>query len=100
MKTFSASRWSSGNSIYPVRIEIDDLGVTLKHPGLFSGKEKTVPFNSISSVDVQSPMVGFSTIIITTTGEGNILAHGFIREDVKQIKELILSNIYKKSNVE
>jgi uncharacterized membrane protein YdbT with pleckstrin-like domain len=93
MKTFAASRLSTGNKLFPTKIEIDDLGVTLKHPGLFSGKEKTVPFTRISSVDVDIPMVGYSTIIISTTGEGNIMAHGFTKDEVREMKALILAKI-------
>jgi len=67
--------------------------VTLKVPGFFSGKEKTIPFSRISSVNVDCPFIGFSTIIIETTGEGEIRAHGFLQSEVKEMKELILKRI-------
>src|ERR1035437_4488468 len=70
--TFTASRLTGGNRVFRSRIIIDDQGVTLKDPGLFSGKEKTIPFSRISSVNIDCPFVGFSTIIIERTGEGSI----------------------------
>ncbi len=93
METFTASRLTKGNKVFPVQIIIDGLGVTLKDPGLFSGKEKTIPFNRIASVDVDSPLVGFSTIMIETMGEGKIAAHGFTKSEVTEMKRLILEKL-------
>ena len=93
METFIASRVAEGNRIFPSKIIIDQQGVTLKVPGLFSGKEKTIPYTRISSVDMESPLVGYSTIIIDTTGEGNIRAHGFTKAEVIRMKAMILEKI-------
>lgn len=93
METYTASRLSEGNKVFPIKIVINQLGVTLKHPGIFSGQEKTIPFSRVSSVDVDCPLVGFSTIIIQTTGEGKINAHGFTKNEVNEMKKLILENI-------
>lgn len=93
MTTFIASRLTEGNRIFPSKIIIDKLGVTFKVPGLFSGNEKTIPFERISSVDIDCPFVGYSTIIIETTGESSIRAHGFTKNEVKEMKEIILKSI-------
>ncbi|MDO9376271.1 MAG: PH domain-containing protein [Ferruginibacter sp.] len=93
MKTYTASRLSEGNKVFPIKISIDEIGITVNHPGLFSGQEKTIPFSRVSSVDVDSPMVGYSTITIQTTGEGRIEGHGFTKTEVVEMKELILDKI-------
>ena len=93
MKSYTASRLSEGNKTFPIKILIDERGVTLKHPGVFSGQEKTIPFSRVSSVDTDCPLVGFSTISIQTTGEGKIEAHGFTKSEVTEMKEMILKNI-------
>ncbi len=93
MAIFIASRLTTGNKLFPSRISIEENGVTLKIPGLFSGNEKTVPYTRISSVDIICPFIGFSTIVISTTGEGNIRAHGFLKNEVVRMKELILARI-------
>jgi len=93
MKIFTASRLSSGNKVFPAKIVIDNLGITLNIPGLFSGQEKTIPFSRVSSVKIDSPFVGFSTINIETTGEGSIEANGFTKQEVTEMKNLILANI-------
>ena len=93
MKTYTASHLSEGNKLFTCRITIDDKGVTLKVPGFFSGKETTVMYNHISAVDIESPMIGYSTIYIETTGEGKITAHGFTKAEVTEMKEMILSRM-------
>lgn len=44
-------------------------------------------------MDIDSPMVGYSTIIINTTGEGNIRAHGFTKAEVTRMKAMILERM-------
>jgi hypothetical protein len=93
MKTFSASRLSEGNKTFPIKIIVDTSGVTIKHPGMFSGNEETVPFSKISKVDVDTPLVGYSTIIIHSTGHGEISAHGFTKAEVTEMKGLIFEKM-------
>jgi hypothetical protein len=93
MKKYTASRLTAGNRLFPIQIIINDNGVTIKIPNLFSGKEQTIPFSRISSVNIDCPFVGYSTIVIETTGEGQINANGFLKSEVVEMKELILSRI-------
>lgn len=93
MEIFISSRLTTGNKVFPSKIIIDQMGVTLKIPGLFSGNEKTIPYTRISSVDINCPFIGYSSISIETTGEGSIRAHGFAKNEVIRIKELILAKI-------
>jgi hypothetical protein len=93
MKTYTASRLVSGNRIFPSSIIIDDIGVTVKIPSFFSGQEQTIPYTRISSVNIDCPIIGYSTIIIETTGEGKIIANGFLKKEVKEMKMLILFKI-------
>jgi hypothetical protein len=93
MQEYIASRLSKGNKVYPIHIIIDESGVTLKLPGFFKGKETTTLFGSISSVDIETPLVGFSTLSIETKGDGKIVAHGFTKSEVKEMKQVILSRM-------
>lgn len=93
MREFKASRLSKGNKLFPAHIIIDDSGVTLKVPGFFSGKETTILFDSISSVDIETPFIGFSTIGIETKGEGKIIAKGFTKTEVTEMKQVILNKM-------
>jgi len=93
MPTFIASRLTGGNRVFPDQIVIDEIGVTYKEPNLLSGEEKTIPFSKISSVEIDSPLIGFSSIQIQTTGEGAINVHGFTKDEVVEMKTLILSKM-------
>ncbi len=93
MISYTASRLSEGNKMFPCNIQIDEQAVTFKMPGFFNGKETTIPMSRISSVDIETPLIGYSTIIIETTGEGSIRAHGFTKAEVKEMKKDILSKI-------
>jgi len=94
MKTYVASKLAPGvNKVFTHSITIDNSGVKIKQPGLFSIKEKTIPFSKIASVDVDCPMIGFSSITIQTTGEGSINSIGFLKNEVMEMKDYILSKI-------
>ena len=86
---FEASRLSDGNKLFPAKIIIEPIGITLKLPGLFGGKEKTIPFHLISSVKLKTPFIGYSTIIIYSVGWDIITASGFTAADVTTIKKQI-----------
>jgi len=82
---FVASRLSEGNKIFPSEIYLEPTGITIKIPGLFSGETKQFDYNHIASVEIDTPMIGFSTITIFAGGT-QMSANGFTKEEAKQIK--------------
>lgn len=94
MKVYQASKLAAGVSkVFPHRITISDNSVTITEPGLFSNKEKTIPFSKIASVNINSPLVGFSTITLETTGNDSLTINGFTKEEVREMKQTILGKI-------
>lgn len=93
MHDFQANRLSGGNRLFPAKISIDDFGVTLKIPGVFSGEEKSLGFHQISSVKIDTPMLGFSKITFDTIGWDRIVAEGFEKDDAALIKQLVQRGI-------
>ncbi|HPF90299.1 MAG TPA: SH3 domain-containing protein [Flavobacteriales bacterium] len=89
MKEFQANRLSGGNRLFPAKVTIDEFGVTLKIPGVFSGEVKSLGFHLISSVKIDSPLIGFSKITFDTIGWDRIVAEGFEKEDANEIKSLV-----------
>lgn len=83
---FVASRLSSGNKIFPAEIYLDPAGVTIKIPGLFSGETKHFDYDHIASVEIDTPLIGFSKITIFAGGT-MMEASGFTKAEVKEIKE-------------
>ncbi len=77
-----------GNKLFPDEITLEPTGITIKIPGLFSGESTHFDFNHIASVEIDTPMIGFSTITIFAGGT-KMSANGFTKAEVKQIKEEI-----------
>jgi uncharacterized membrane protein YdbT with pleckstrin-like domain len=94
MKVYQASKLAAGVSkLFPHKITITDNSVTITEPGLFSNKEKTIPFSKIASVNIDSPLIGFSTITIETTGNDSLTINGFTKDEVREMKQIILGKI-------
>jgi membrane protein YdbS with pleckstrin-like domain len=91
MKTFIGSRLSKNNKVFPPKLEFDEKYLTIIQPGVFSSKEKTIPFVNIASVNIECPLVGFSSITIETTGSEEFTVGGFYAEEVKEMKRIILN---------
>ena len=83
---FTASRLSAGNKIFPDEIYLEPNGISIKIPGLFSGETKQFDFNHIASVEIDTPLIGYSSITIFAGGT-MMSANGFTKAAVKQIKE-------------
>ncbi|WP_264521878.1 SHOCT domain-containing protein [Flavobacterium sp. N1994] len=83
---FVASRLSSGNKLFPAEIYLEPSGITIKIPGLFSGETKHFDYDHIASVEIDTPLIGFSSITIFAGGT-MMAANGFTKAEVKQIKE-------------
>ena len=93
MPTFYASRLTQGNELFRAQIRIDGSGVHFRLPGFFSGQERSIPFRHVSSVQIDCPFIGYSTIVIQTTGQDCLTVHGFTSYEVKKMRELILNNV-------
>lgn len=84
----TASRLSEGNKLFPAEIHIEEAGLTVKIPGFLGGKSTFLSYSDISSVSVDAPMIGYSTIKFNAHGE-KVTAHGFTKSEVNQVKAAI-----------
>ncbi|MEN9907597.1 MAG: hypothetical protein RLZZ540_738 [Bacteroidota bacterium] len=83
-----ASRLSEGNKIFPAEIHIEENGIKVKIPGFLSGDTRFINYENISSVNIDTPMIGFSSLTFYCQGN-RASAHGFKKDEAKQIKEAI-----------
>jgi hypothetical protein len=83
---FTASRLSEGNKAFPIEINLEENNIEIKKPGVFSGESKYLNYEDITAIEVDSPMIGFSTITLFTTGT-KVEIHGFSKSDVKEIRK-------------
>jgi hypothetical protein len=81
-----------GSVLTPDIIIISDDGVTYKkrHKNLITVEEKTIQYLRISSVEINTSLIG-TTIKINSNGGDYIVAHKFTLSDAKEIKRLILN---------
>lgn len=85
---FTASRLSEGNKLFPAEIIISESGLEVKIPGFFSGDTKFISYDSISAVEINTPLFGYSTLTFYHSGN-KVTAHGFTKNDAQSIKEEI-----------
>ena len=89
-RTFTASRISEGNALFPPTIIFDENGVTVRCPFIFSGKSTYIPYSCISSVHIETPIIGFSTISFYAFG--NLVSiHGFLKSEAIEMRQIIIA---------
>ena len=91
MKTFTASRLSGGNTVLACKVTIHNSSITLIIPEFNKGDEITISFGQIAGVEINTPDDGFSTITISTTDKGDLIAKGFTKTEVKEMLNMIMS---------
>lgn len=87
-KSFKATRISEGNVLFPPTIILDDEGITIKSPALLHHNMEFIPYESLSSVFIHTPLVGFSTISFFAYGR-ELKVHGFFKREVREMKYYI-----------
>ena len=93
MDIFLANRLSDGNFLFPMEIRVEDDVVKIVKPGLISSREKSIKYNKLTSVEVYSPVIGFSKIIISAYNLDQLIINGFERRDAEEAVRLILKNM-------
>ena len=86
---FRASRWTRGNRIFPVRIEVTPDRVTRIKPRLFGSNEESIAISKVASVNIETGMIWSDIRIDSSGGSNPILSHGHRKEDARAIRALI-----------
>lgn len=90
-ETFSASRWTRGNRIFPTRIVVTPLHVSRVKPRLFGSTEESIAINQVASVQIKTGVIWSEIRIDSTGGADPITSHGHRKRDAVRIRELIES---------
>jgi hypothetical protein len=61
----------------------------VKKPGLISAREKTFYYKNISSIELYTPILGFTKIKINSLGLDSMLVEGFERAEAEEIRRLV-----------
>jgi len=89
MYTFTAHRVSSDdNVLYPDVVRVDDCNVYYSKGTILGYKTTTIPRSAIAAVSLNVGLF-FADVIIYSSGNKAIVAHGFSKKDAKRITELL-----------
>jgi hypothetical protein len=86
---FRASRWSSGNRIFPTQVLISPTSVVHYTPELFGRLEHSMHMAHVASVRIDTNLMFSDVYIETTGGASPIRCHGHSKADAVRMKELI-----------
>ena len=86
---FAASRWTSGNHLFPLRIEVTPERVSRIKPHLIGSEEESIPIAQVASVRIRTGLIWATVQIDSTGGTNPIVSHGHRKEDARRIRDLI-----------
>lgn len=88
-ESITASRWTSGNRLFPTRIEITDKAV-IRHKRSWMGTdEMSISLFKVASVRIRTGLVWADIDIESSGGSDPLASHGHRKADARRIKQLI-----------
>lgn len=91
-RVFKSSRWSSGNFLFPDRIELSTDGVLFVKRGMFRSNREYISYRSIASIRVKNGVFLSDINIETSGGSQPIFANGLWKSDAREIQNQIRSH--------
>ena len=86
---FTASRLTSGNHWFPLRIEITPDRVSRIKPHLVGSDEESISISQVASVSIHTGLIWSTIRIDSTGGTDPIVSHGHRKGDARRIRDLI-----------
>ena len=88
---FRASRWTSGNHLFPTVIEVTDKAVVRRKPSWFSKDEISISITKVASVHIKTGIIWADILIESSGGSDPLSSHGHRKADARRIRELVES---------
>ena len=88
-EVFRASRWSSGNRLFPTQVLIAPTSVVHYTPRWIGKREETIHMAHIASVKIETGAILSDVLIETSGGSDPIVCHGHRKGDATRMKSLI-----------
>jgi len=86
---FRASRWSSGNHLFPTQVLITATSVVHYTPRWIGKQEETIHMAHIASVKIVTGALLSDVLVETSGGSDPIVCHGHRKGDATRMKALI-----------
>jgi hypothetical protein len=88
-ETFSASRWTQGNFLFPTRLIVSPQRVSRVKSRLLGSNEESIAMSKIASVHISTGVFWSEIVIESTGGTDPITSHGHRKRDAQRIRDLI-----------
>jgi len=88
-ESFTASRWTTGNHLFPTRIEVTDKAVVRHKRSWFSKDEMSFSIQKVASVHIKTGIFWSEILIESSGGTDPLTSNGHYKSDARRIKELI-----------
>jgi len=88
-ETFTASRWTTGNFLFPTRLVVSPLRVSRVKSRWFGNSEESIAISKIASVHISTGVLWSEIRIESTGGTDPITSHGHRKKDAQRIRDLI-----------
>jgi hypothetical protein len=86
---FQASRWTSGNLLFPTVIEVTDKSVMRRKRSWFSVDEMSITVQKVASIHITTGLLWSKILVESSGGSDPLVSHGHSKTDARRIKELI-----------
>lgn len=90
-ETYSASRWTAGNFLFPTRIVVTEHSVLRRKRSWLTVNEESIGIRNVASVKIVTGVLWSDVRIESTGGSSSIDSHGHTKGDARRIKERIES---------
>lgn len=88
-ETFTASRWTQGNFLFPTKLVISPQRVSRVKSRLFGNNEESIGMSKVASVHISTGVFWSEIVIESTGGTDPITSHGHRKKDAQRIRDLI-----------
>ncbi|HTT21354.1 MAG TPA: PH domain-containing protein [Candidatus Sulfotelmatobacter sp.] len=88
-ETFTASRWTQGNFLFPTQLVVSPQRVARVKGRLFGSNEESIAMSKIASVHISTGVFWSEIAIESTGGADPITSHGHRKRDAQRIRDLI-----------
>ena len=88
-ETFSASRWTQGNFLFPTKLVVSPQRVSRVKSRFFGSNEESMAISKVASVHISTGVLWSEIRIESTGGTDPITSHGHRKADAQRIRDLI-----------
>jgi hypothetical protein len=88
-ETFTASRWTQGNFLFPTRLVVSPIRVSRVKSRWFGSNDESIAMSKIASVHISTGVMWAEIRIESTGGTDPITSHGHRKGDAQRIRDLI-----------